>query len=179
MSHQRSKRLNISLTASAAANEGPQQMLTGCNPISTCDINHPVNTSCSVNSGEVFLHHGYPNNSPGRLFLTFEEVWRGMDGIELSEGRCLAFFKNIRIECLQVAAPTVQETSHGNLLNLKEVFLSNTTITLIYDRPSESLRSLREEKLKFGVAEVATICREVCTPPIFLTILGLINCFIA
>jgi hypothetical protein len=102
-----------------------------------------------------------------------------MDGIELSEGRCLAFFKNIRIKYLQVMAPMVQETSYRNLLNLKEVFLSNTTITLIYDWLSELLWSLQEEKLKFRVVEVATIYREVCTPPIFLTILGLINCFIA
>jgi hypothetical protein len=171
----RSKRLKLSLTASGTTNEEPQQMLNGCNPMSACDVNHPINTSCSVKGEEVFLHHGYPHNSPGRLFLTFEEAWRGMDGIEVSEGRCLALFKNISVETLQVPASAIRKTSHRNLVNLKEVFLSNTAITLVYDRPSESLRSLRERNLKLGIVEVATICKEVYTPCLFLTILNLTN----
>jgi hypothetical protein len=62
-----------------------------------------------------------------------------MDRIEMSEGRYLAFFKNISIETLQVLASAIWKTSHRNLLNLKEVFLSNTLITLVYDWPSELL----------------------------------------
>jgi hypothetical protein len=107
-----------------------------------------------------FLSHGSPSDSSDRFFLF--TPWSEIHAVELSEGRPLAMVKRREMGGLRIQVDAFQETSHKNLINLKHVFLENNAVSLVYELASVSLKEIREaEILTFGIAEVATTCREV------------------
>ncbi|KAB8067369.1 kinase-like domain-containing protein [Aspergillus leporis] len=100
-----------------------------------------------------------------RLFIGLEPAWSGINAIEFTEHMPISFVSKLdttacdksRIDCLR-------QTSHRHLVNLKEVFVTEESLLLFYEKwEGISLKEIQDLRPAFqlGEVEVATICYQI------------------
>ncbi|KAE8371413.1 kinase-like protein [Aspergillus bertholletiae] len=104
---------------------------------------------------------GSPYDRLDRFFIGLKPTWGGIDAIEFTEGVDVAYVQQRQIQDIQPLKFT--ETSHTNLVNLKEVFVAKKMVYFLYDSWGISLEQIQElsPKLQLGEVEVATICQGI------------------
>ncbi|PIG85279.1 hypothetical protein AARAC_004371 [Aspergillus arachidicola] len=97
-----------------------------------------------------------------RLFVGLEPAWGGINAIELTEHMPISFVSKLIIA--RGDRPKMgcfKKTSHRHLVNLKEVFVTEESLILFYDKwEGISLREIQDLRPAFqlGEVEVATVC---------------------
>ncbi|KAE8371233.1 kinase-like protein [Aspergillus bertholletiae] len=97
-----------------------------------------------------------------RLFVGLEPAWGGINAIEFTEHMPISFVsKLITARGDKRKMDRFKRTSHKHLVNLKEVFVTEESLILFYDKwEGISLREIQDLRPAFqlGEVEVATIC---------------------
>ncbi|GFF44665.1 hypothetical protein IFM51744_05876 [Aspergillus udagawae] len=110
-----------------------------------------------------FVKSGSPYDQLNRFFVGLSPTWGPVSAIEFSEGSHLAYVYQERIEERDLQAEDFQETSHPNLVNLKEVFIAKQNVFFLYDSWGISLEEIQQSSSKFclGEVEIATISKGI------------------
>jgi hypothetical protein len=106
-------------------------------------------------------------------------MWSDVSAIEFTEDSPVGYVKKLLVEG-EVPVGRLSETCHRNIVNLREVFITERSIFFVYEKWGISLEEIHHLSPVFqlGEVEVATICREVRLAP-FRKISGeLIQCLI-
>ncbi|KAF4207310.1 hypothetical protein CNMCM8927_003584 [Aspergillus lentulus] len=110
-----------------------------------------------------FVKSGSPYDQLNRFFVGLSPTWGPVSAIEFSEGSNLAYVYQERIEERDLQAGDFKETSHPNLVNLKEVFIAKQNVFFLYDTWGISLEEIQQSSSKFclGEVEIATISKGI------------------
>ncbi|KAF4182504.1 hypothetical protein CNMCM8694_006752 [Aspergillus lentulus] len=110
-----------------------------------------------------FVKSGSPYDQLNRFFVGLSPTWGPVSAIEFSEGSHLAYVYQERIEERDLQAEDFKETSHPNLVNLKEVFIAKQNVFFLYDTWGISLEEIQLSSSKFclGEVEIATISKGI------------------
>lgn len=120
--------------------------------------------------GEGFVKYGHPNSVVDRYFIELEPAWSGIHAIEFTENAPIAYVQKYPINRCMIVRDRLMETTHPNLVNLKETFITETSLFFIYDKWGMSLKEIYQlwPVFRLGEVEVATICREVILKELLL-----------
>lgn len=108
--------------------------------------------------------HPY-KSSLRRFFVGLEPMWSEINAIEFTEDLPVGYVRETTMPA-EVSVHRLVQTSHPNLVNLREVFIADGSAFFVYEKWGISLAEIYRLSPLFqlGEIEVATICREVCTP---------------
>jgi hypothetical protein len=111
-----------------------------------------------------FVKYGHPYKLMDRFFVGLEPRFSGINAVEFTQDAPVAFVKKLEMRESEVAVHRLMETSHPNLVNLQEVFISERSMFFVYERWGITLKEIQDLQpiFRLGEVEVATICREVC-----------------
>ncbi|KAF7177422.1 hypothetical protein CNMCM7691_005627 [Aspergillus felis] len=109
-----------------------------------------------------FIKYGHPFQSLHRFFVGLEPMWSDVSAIEFTEDSPVGYVKKLTVAG-EVPVNRLSETCHHNIVNLREVFISERSIFFVYEKWGISLEEIHSLSPVFqlGEVEVATICREV------------------
>lgn len=112
----------------------------------------------------LFIKHGSPYDQLNRFFIGLVPAQGPVNAIEFTEGAHVAYVQQIQLKEEKPHILNIVETSHQNLVNLKEVFVSKKHIYFLYDSWGISLYDIQELSpyLQLGEVEIATITKGVC-----------------
>ncbi|EAW18100.1 uncharacterized protein NFIA_080440 [Aspergillus fischeri NRRL 181] len=110
-----------------------------------------------------FVKSGSPYDQLNRFFISLSPTWGPVSAIEFSEGSHLAYVYQERIEERDLRVEDFKETSHPNLVNLKEVFIAKQNVFFLYNTWGISLEEIQQSSSKFclGEVEIATISKGI------------------
>ncbi|KAK9543458.1 hypothetical protein V6Z79_010129 [Aspergillus fumigatus] len=110
-----------------------------------------------------FVKYGHPYKLMDRFFVGLEPRFSGINAVEFTQDAPVAFVKKLEMRESEVAVHRLMETSHPNLVNLQEVFISERSIFFVYERWGITLKEIQDLQpiFRLGEVEVATICREI------------------
>ncbi|GFG19515.1 hypothetical protein IFM5058_10171 [Aspergillus udagawae] len=110
-----------------------------------------------------FVKSGSPYDQLNRFFVGLSLTWGPISAIKFSKGSHLAYVYQEWIEERDLQAEDFQETSHLNLVNLKEVFIAKQNVFFLYNSWGISLEEIQQSSLKFclGEVEIATISKGI------------------
>ncbi|KAH2457213.1 hypothetical protein KXV25_005403 [Aspergillus fumigatus] len=110
-----------------------------------------------------FVKYGHPYKLMDRFFVGLEPRFSGINAVEFTQDAPVAFVKKLEMSESEVAVHRLMETSHPNLVNLQEVFISERSIFFVYERWGITLKEIQDLQpiFRLGEVEVATICREI------------------
>ncbi|KAH1863827.1 hypothetical protein KXW65_002879 [Aspergillus fumigatus] len=109
-----------------------------------------------------FIKYGHPFQSLHRFFVGLEPMWSDVSAIEFTEDSPVGYVKKLSVTG-EVPVGRLSETCHQNIVNLREVFITERAIFFVYEKCGISLEEIHNLSPVFqlGEVEVATICREV------------------
>jgi hypothetical protein len=114
-----------------------------------------------------FIKYGHPFQSLHRFFVGLEPMWSDVSAIEFTEDSPVGYVKKLSVAG-EVPVNRLSETCHQNIVNLREVFITERSIFFVYEKLGISLEEIHNLSPVFqlGEVEVATICREVRSTPL-------------
>ena len=112
--------------------------------------------------GSGFVQYGHPKTF-GRFFVGLEPQWSGINAVEFTEGLPVTYIKKFRMAQAGERVHHLTATSHQNLVNLREAFVTSDSIYFVYERWGISLKEICQlwPVFQLGEVEVATLCNEV------------------
>ncbi|THC88224.1 hypothetical protein EYZ11_012328 [Aspergillus tanneri] len=98
-----------------------------------------------------------------RFFIGLEPIYSGINAVEFTANSPVGYVTKLGMAGDMVPIDCFMETSHPNLVNLREVFVTENSLFFVYEKWGISLKEilLLSPVFQLGEVEVATICREV------------------
>lgn len=120
------------------------------------------NTKDTPKRWSSFVQYGHPKTF-GRFFVGLEPQWSGINAVEFTEGLPVTYIKKFRMAQAGERVHHLTATSHQNLVNLREAFVTSDSIYFVYERWGISLKEICQlwPVFQLGEVEVATLCNEV------------------
>ncbi|KAA8644958.1 uncharacterized protein ATNIH1004_009169 [Aspergillus tanneri] len=117
----------------------------------------------TVQKGSGFVQYGHPYAALDRFFVGLKPQWSGINAIEFTENSPVTYVKKFRKAEANVRVNYLKATSHRNLVNLREVFVTDDSIFFVYERWGISLKEICQlwPVFQLGEVEVATLCNEI------------------
>ncbi|PYI23224.1 hypothetical protein BO99DRAFT_409571 [Aspergillus violaceofuscus CBS 115571] len=112
---------------------------------------------------EDFIKQGHPYRLLHRFFIGIEPGLTDIDAIEFTNQRPVSYVKKFTSKSLETDTKSLVETSHPNLVNLREVFIHGRSCFFLYERWSLSLKEVQKLGPVFQLSEVevASICYKI------------------
>jgi hypothetical protein len=116
-----------------------------------CDFK-PVSSSSCVSC----RRRGLPYTALDRFFVGLEPSWSGINAVEFTESEPVAFVRKCIIDECKVQVECLTETSHKNLVNLKEVFIAKHSTFFVYEKWGISLKEIH--RLRYFLCFPTSTC---------------------
>ncbi|PWY96040.1 kinase-like protein [Aspergillus sclerotioniger CBS 115572] len=122
-----------------------------------------LSTPTKVKKTSEFIKHGSPYEQLHRFFIGLIPAQSAINAIEFTEGAHIAYVQQLQLGEDKPEILNLVETSHQNIINLNEVFVSKKHIYFLYDSWGISLNDIQElsPRLQLGEVEIATICKSI------------------
>ncbi|KAE8330303.1 kinase-like domain-containing protein [Aspergillus sergii] len=110
-----------------------------------------------------FIKYGSPYMQMHRVFIGLEPTWGEIYAVEFTENSPVSYIKKLDVVRDKLPIDALTQTSHANLVNLREVFVAETSLFFVYEKWGISLKEMQHLSpvFRFGEVEIATLCREV------------------
>ena len=120
-------------------------------------------TRDTAKRGLGFVQYGHPYEMFGRFFVGIEPQWSGINAVDFTEDLPITYIKKHNMTEASARVDQLMATSHQNLVNLREAFVTGDTVYFVYERWGISLKEICQlwPVFQLGEVEVATLCNEV------------------
>ena len=127
-------------------------------------------TRDTAKRGLGFVQYGHPYEMFGRFFVGIEPQWSGINAVDFTEDLPITYIKKHNMTEASARVDQLMATSHQNLVNLREAFVTGDAVYFVYERWGISLKEICQlwPVFQLGEVEVATLCNEVRTAMIDL-----------